>query len=241
MSDDPTIQPEAAPEPSGPDWSAFEQAGITPDRLDEVQNAVNMARGLQNLDTRGQYLQQIVNPQYDGQFLRQIVEGPQEPPDPWAHLRGDDAPDDDTYAYEPQAPAFDPSVLPEVLDPVLQQYGQQIEQRVFERLNGMAAEQHVKETSTSAVKSAGLPPEMAEMVEMRVRQVQQTQPQRQAGDIANEVASQLKSSLMGWAAAPPANPAPTTPVPQGQVPSQREVPKNFDDLARIKAAELRGG
>jgi hypothetical protein len=46
---------------------------------------------------------------------------------------------------------------------------------------------------------------------------------------------------MGWAAAPPANPAPTTPVPQGQVPSQKEQPKDLYDLARIKAAELRGG
>ena len=237
MSDDPTQQPAEAPEPAAPSWEAFEQAGITPDQFEKVQQAVSMYDGLQNLDTRSQALGKIINPQYDGQFLRSMVEGEQEPADPWAHLRGGEQPEPE-YGYEPEPQGFDPSVLPEVLDPVLQQYGQQIEQRVFAQLNQMAAEQHIKETATSALQSANLPATFASLVEQQIRQQQQLNPTRQAGDIAREAAAALQREIMQYQAAPPANPQPAGQVPSGPAPTLDRAPGNFDELAKEMARRL---
>jgi hypothetical protein len=233
---DPNV-PEGGVPDGPPEAPALPDYGAPPE---VIQEALSVYRDLNNLDTRHQRLQQIVRPDIDGQFLRQLGE-PQQETDPWAHLRGQEE-YEDPYGnqYEaPQQPQFDPRMLPEVLDPVLQQYTQQSEQRIFERLGQMAQEQVVKDAAQSAVSEAGLPPELAEMVEFRVKAQSQLQPNRQPAEIAREVGNQLKATLSGWAAAPSANPAPSAPLPSGPAPSLQERPSSFEDLARIAAENLR--
>ncbi len=224
--------------PAAPKAPAVPDYGAPPE---VIQEALSVYNDLNNLDRRHQRLQQIVRPDIDGQFLRQMGEPAQEPQDPWAHLRGQEE-YEDPYGnqYEaPQQPQFDPRMLPEVLDPVLQQYTQQSEQRIFERLGQMAQEQVVRDAAQSAVSESGLPPELAEMVEFRVKAQAQLQPNRQPADLAKEIGNQLKAQLSAWAAAPSANAGPSAPIPSGPAPSLQEMPKSFEDLARIQAENLR--
>jgi hypothetical protein len=229
---DPTVPPEGevpAP-PAAPDYGASDEV---------IREALSVYNDLNNLDTRHQRLQQIVRPDIDGQFLRSMGE-PQQEQDPWAHLRGQEE-YEDPYGnqYEAQAPQFDPRMLPDMLDPVLQSRDQQIEERIFSRLGQMAQDQVVKDASESAVRDSGLPPELAEMVEFRVKAQAQLQPNRQPADLAKEIGNQLKAQLSAWAAAPSANPAPSAPLPSGPAPSLQERPSSFEDLARIQAENMR--
>jgi hypothetical protein len=224
--------------PAAPEAPAVPDYGAPPE---VIQEALSVYRDLNNLDTRHQRLSQIVRPDIDGQFLRSIGE-PQQEQDPWAHLSGQEEYVDDPYGnpgYEPQQPQFDPRMLPEIMDPVLQSRDQQIEERIFNRLGQMAQDQVMKEAAQSAVSEAGLPPDLAEMVEFRVKAQAQLQPNRQPADLAREIGNQLKAQFSAWAAAPSANPAPSAPLPSGPAPSLQERPSSFEDLARIQAENMR--
>lgn len=220
----PITPPEVTPAPT-PDYGGAS--------AEEVQQALNMYRGLNNLDTRGEYLQRVIRPEYDGQFIRQMVEPAAPAADPWAQVAPEDEPE---YEYEPQAPE---PFNPRSLEPVFGHYAEQTEQRIFERLGQMAQENAVKESSASAASASGLPPQVAGLIEQQVREAQRLQPNRMASDLATEAARALATSLAQWQATPSATPAPTAAVPSGPVPSTREVPKSFEDLARIRADELR--
>lgn len=221
MSDESTA-PQAPEPPSGPDWSAFEQAGITPDSFGDVQNALNLARGLQNLDTRHQYLQQIVRPDIDGNFLRQVVQ-PQEEQDPWQAL-------EPQYEYEqPEQPVFDPRSLQPVFEGYGEQLRNQIRQEIMGELQGMAQEQAVKDASARASQQANIPAEFSEMVEFRVKAAQQMYPNRQVDDIAREVAESLQRTFAQYQAAPPATPAPSGSVPAGPMPDTLQRPRTIEE------------
>ena len=62
MPDEPTTPPEGQ---AASDWSAFTEAGITPDRAQEVVQAYQAMQDLNNLDKRPQALQQLVRPDLD--------------------------------------------------------------------------------------------------------------------------------------------------------------------------------
>lgn len=205
---DPTNAPEGQPvvDPS-PDFG-----GASPE---EITQALNMYRGLNNLDTRGQYLQQIVRPEYDSQFLRQVTSDPPAPTSPWETL-GEPEPE---YYEEP--PAFDPRSL----EPVFDSYKQQIEQSIFDRLGQMAQEQTLSESATAAVQSAKLPEALTPLIKQRVQEAQRLQPNRQASDLAAEAARQLQVELAGFQAAPPATPTPATAIPSGPSPDTLQKPK----------------
>lgn len=225
MSDE-SIAPQAPEPPSGPDWSAFEQAGITPDNIGDVQNALNLARGLQNLDTRHQYLQQIVRPDIDGNFLRQVVQPPEEH-DPWQAL-------EPQYGYEQpeqqyEQPVFDPRSLQPVFEGYGEQLRNQIRQEIMGELQGMAQEQAVKDASARAAQQANIPAEFAEMVEFRVKSAQQMYPNRQVDDLAREVADQLHRSIAQYQASPPANQAPSGSVPAGPIPDTLQRPRSMEE------------
>jgi hypothetical protein len=232
---DPNV-PEGGVPDGPPEAPALPDYGAPPE---VIQEALSVYRDLNNLDTRHQRLQQIVRPDIDGQFLRQLGE-PQQEQDPWAHLRGQEEYEDPYAQPQYEQPQFDPRMLPDMLDPVLQSRDQQIEERIFSRLGQMAQDQVVKEASESAVRDSGLPPELAEMVEFRVKAQAQLQPNRQPADLAREIGNQLKAQLSAWAAAPSASPAPSAPLPSGPAPSLDQRPKDFDEMARMAAERLRG-
>lgn len=225
---DPMPEPEGQ-QPAAPEMPDY---GASPD---VIREALSVYNDLNNLDTRHQRLSQIVRPDIDGQFLRSFGE-PQEEQDPYAQFYGQPEYEDPQgqyqQQYEPQQPVFDPRQLGDTI-------AQQVERRVFEQLGQMAQDQAVKDAAQSAVRDASLPPELAEMIEFRVKGQMQVQPNRQPADLAREIGSQLKATLSGWAAAPSANPAPTSAPPSGPAPSLQERAKDFDELARIAAENLR--
>jgi hypothetical protein len=81
---DPNALPPEGEAPAAPEAPAMPDYGAPPE---VIQEALSVYRDLNNLDTRHQRLSQIVRPDIDGQFLRQLGE-PQQEQDPWAHLRG---------------------------------------------------------------------------------------------------------------------------------------------------------
>lgn len=248
MADEPTT-----PEPSAaPDWSAFTDAGITPDKASEVVQAYQAVQSLNNLDTRPQALQNLVRPDLDGQILRQMLGGEQEaeqPADPWQQFApespdpiGYDAAGNPVFAQPPgqyAEPGFDPRSL----QPVFDQYGNQVEERAYRRvmddLQKMAVDQSVRDSSASAAQQAGLPASVSGLIEQHVREQMRLQPNRQAADLAADAARSLSAELMAWRAAPAENPPPTGAIPSGPAPSLDERPKDFKDAARIMAERLR--
>lgn len=215
---DPTNAPapegqQPAPEPTpAPDFG-----GRSPE---QIQQALNLYEGLHNLDTRGQFLQQIVRPDIDGQFLRQMVQPQEEEADPWQSFEQPE------YEQEYEQPAvFDPRQL----EPVFDQYGQRIEQKIMGQLQQMALDQQVRESAASASQQAGLPPVAAQLIEQRVREQQALQPNRQASDLAAEAARDLYNQFAQWQAQPPANPAPSNSVPTGPSPDTLQKPKTIEE------------
>lgn len=204
----PEGQPTPDPTPAAPDYGASPEV---------IQQALNMYNGLNNLDTRGQYLQQIVRPEYDGQFLRGLTEQPEQP-DPWAQF-------DPEPQYD-QEPQYEPQPFnPRDLQPVFDTQAQEIERRVFERLGQMAQDQAIVDSASSAASAAGLPASTSALIEQRVREAQRMQPNRQAGDLATEAAKALATELLQWKATPPANPAPSSSVPGGPSPDTLQKPR----------------
>lgn len=232
------------PDQTNPDGPSTPDFGASPE---EIQQALNMYRGLNNLDTRGETLQRIVRPDYDGHVLRQIVEPEQPAGDPWDNFAepepmGYAADGTPVFAEPPvqyggyqQPQGFDPRSL----QPVFDQYGNQIKNDIFEQLGQMAQEQAFKDSAAQAAGAAGLPPTVAGLIEQRVREAQRMSPNRQIGDIANEVARSVQTELLQWKATPPEGGAlGGGAAPAGPVPSTREVPKSFDDYARILKGEM---
>lgn len=214
----PEGQAPAAPESATPDYGADPET---------IQNALNMYRGLNNLDTRGEYLQRIVRPEYDGQFLRQMVEPQQqEPADPWGHV--------EQYEEQYEEPAYqeqgiNPQDLRQTLDPVFQGYGEQVEQRIFERLGQMAHEQAIKESAQSAAQQAGLPARFASAIEHEVQQAARMQPNRQPAELAQEIATAYRTELAQIAATPPAQRPPAGSVPSGPAPDSLQKPRTLEE------------
>jgi hypothetical protein len=231
---DPNV-PEGGVPDGSPEAPALPDYGAPPE---VIQEALSVYRDLNNLDTRHQRLQQIVRPDIDGQFLRQLGE-PQQQADPYEQFyAGQEQPDpygnpQEPQYYEPQAPVFDPRDFASTVK-------EDIRREIFGELGEMAQQQAVKDAAQSAVRDAGLPPELSEMIEFRVAAQAKLQPTRQPGDLAREIGNQLKATLSGWAAAPSASPAPSAPLPSGPAPSLQERPSSFEDLARIAAENLRG-
>lgn len=250
MPDEPTTPPEGQ---AASDWSAFTEAGITPDRAQEVVQAYQAMQDLNNLDKRPQALQQLVRPDLDGQILRQMIgaeqPAPEPEPNPWERFApaepqpiGYDAAGNPVFdqppgQYEPQG--FDPRSL----QPVFDQYGNQVEERAYRRvmddLQKMAVDQNVRDSASSAATAAGLPGSLSGMIEQQVREQMRLQPNRQAADLAADAARSISAELMAWRAAPAENPPPTGAVPSGPAPSLDERPKDFNDAARIMAERLR--
>jgi len=212
-----------APDPT-PDYGGASQ--------DEITQALDMFRGLNNLDTRGQYLEKVVRPEYDGQFLRQMgqpAEAEAEPNDPWATYN--EQYNEQAQYEEPQyeQPQFDPSTLPQMLQPVLDTNAQEIERRVFERLGQMAQDQSIRDSSESAAKFNNLPPSTAALIEQQVRAQQQMNPNRQAGELAKEAAAALATELLQWKATPPPTPPPSSAVPSGPSPDTLQKPRTVEE------------
>ena len=212
--------PAAPAEPSGPDWSAFEQAGITPDKADEVRQAYDLYRGLQNLDTRGQYLQQIVRPDIDAQVIQNVFGEPEEEHDPWAQVFGQEEPDE---------PQFDPRALPQVFDQYKESLRDELKREIFGELSQMAMSQEFDSSAQTAVQQHGLPPSDAQFIRSQVEQVARQYPNRQPREIADEIARQRKTELMQWAGAPAATPAPAGGPQGGPAPAPTQPPSPGDD------------
>lgn len=226
MADEPNTteglgQPDApaAPEPSGPDWSAFEQAGITPDKADEVRRAYEMFQGIQNLDTRGQYLQQIIRPGIDDQVIQSLYGEPEEQEDIYAPLYGQE---------EPEQPQFDPTALPQVLESYKQSLRDELKKEIYGELGQMAAQQEYENSASTAVQAHGLPPSDAQFIRAQVEQLARQYPNRQPRDIADEIARARKNELMQWAGQPPAAQTPAAP-PGGPTPSPTQPPAPGED------------
>lgn len=223
MPDIPTPDGAPAPEPTpAPDFG-----GASPE---VISQALDLYNGLNNLDTRGQYLQQVVRPEYDGQFLRQMAQPEAEQAeDPWAAYNQQYAEPEYEQQYEPQAPAFDPTTLPQMLEPRFEAERERIVKEVFGQLNQMAQDQAVRDSAGEAARAMNLPPAMSSLIEQQVREQQQLHPNRQASDLAREAATALSTQLLQWKATPPANPAPTSAVPGGPAPDTLQKPRTIEE------------
>lgn len=210
-----------APEPQGPDWSAFEKAGITPDKADEVRQAYDLYRGLQNLDTRGQYLQQIVRPDIDAQTINTVFGAEEDQDDPWAPVFGQDD--------EPEQPQFDPRALPQVFEEYEQRILAQAEQNIMSKLTQMAQGQEFDNSAQMAVQAHNLPPSDAQFIRAQVEQMARQYPNRQPREIADEIARARKNELMQWAGQPAAAPAPPAGPAGGPAPAAVQPPQPGDD------------
>lgn len=215
---DPTNAPapegQVPPAPEAPPAPDF--GGRSPE---QIQKAIDLYEGLHDLDRRGTYLQQIVRPDIDGQFLQRVMQ-PQEPDDPYASFYGEAEAEEEQY-YEPQAPAFDPREYAEVIK-------NDVTQTVMGQLQQMALDQQVKESSSAAVAQVGLPPAASPLVEQYVRDQQRLQPNRQASDLAAEAARNLHTQFAQWQATPPAAPAPSAP-PSGPAPDTLQKPRTIEE------------
>lgn len=227
--------PTNAPAPEGQEPTPAPEAPSTPDyglSPEELQNAANLYRGLNNLDTRGQYIQQVVRPDIDGQFLRGMFEPQQqEQQDPWQQFTGE--PEYEEPEYQP---AFDPDMLRQAVRAEIEQ-GQQ---QMWGQLQEMAVNQQITESAAQATQAANLPSFLSGSIEQQVRQQHQLQPNRQFGDIANEVAQKYARELAQYQAAPPATPAPQGQVPGGPAPSQQERPTDWKSMIEYAQQNLQG-
>lgn len=209
------VPPAPAEAPPAP---ALDFGGRSPE---QIQKAIDLYEGLHDLDRRGTYLQQIVRPDIDGQFLQRVMQPQQEQEDPYAPFYAEEQPEEEQY-YEPQAPAFDPRQYAEIIK-------NDVTQSVMGQLQQMALDQQVKESASSAVQQVGLPPASAPLVEQYVREQQRLQPNRQASDLAAEAARNLYTQFAQWQAAPPAAPAPTGQVPSGPAPDTLQKPRTIEE------------
>lgn len=221
---DPTNAPEGQP-PAAPVAPAAPDYGASPE---VIQQALNLYNGLNNLDTRGQYLQQVVRPDIDGQFIRQMVEPQQPAPDPYAQFMPQEYITDEQYMpqeqqFAPYAPPFDPHDFAQTLK-------QDVSKTIFDQLGEMAQQQQVTESAKQAAQSAGIPESLASMIEARVRDAQKLQPNRQIGELANEHAKAIAAELMAWKATPAETPPPASAPPSGPAPSLDEGPKDLNDI-----------
>lgn len=217
------------PEPAaGPDWSSFEQAGITPDNAHEVQQALNLYRGVNNLDTRQQYLDQLIRPGLDPWSKAQA-----EQQDPWSAMQGDD---EGEYEYEqPQAPAFDPRQL----TPVFEGYAERIERGIFEKLGAMAQRQALEDAATQALTKHGLPADLAPGLQQEVEQITRQYSNRQPGEVAEQLAAQKKQKLMEWANANVGRPSQQgAPPPAGAPTPSGDGPPRTDEEAMRRSMEM---
>lgn len=235
-------QPEGAapPEQSVPDYG-----GASPE---EIQNALNMARGLSNLDTRHDVLGKLVRPDVDAQFLRsQFAPAEEEPEadfDPFAEVYGEQPPnllgyDQQTgqpiYGNQPQfqEPAFDPRSLA----PVFDQFGEHTRQQavqealqIFEqRQMEQAREQGISQGVSAAVQTHGLSDFGKGIVEAMTRQAVAQNPNKAPGDIANEMAkAYLDDSAQRFVANGGVPPVQGAAPPGGPIPGDA-APKTFKD------------
>lgn len=210
-------------EPAAPDYSSFAQAGITPEMLDEITNARNLYQGLNNLNTRQQYLDQLIQP-FDGYSRAQA-----EQQDPWAGY-ADDGEDEGYYEPQPQQP---PPFDPRSLQPVFEGYGEQIEQRIMGRLTSMARDQAIEDATAGAVREAGLPPSFSRAIQAEVDQVTNQYANRQPADVAREVAARFKADIAAYHAASAAPPAQTPGPPPADAPVPGDAePKTWEDAMR---------
>jgi len=210
-----------APEPTGPDWTAFEKAGITPDKADEVRQAYDLYRGLQNLDTRGQYLQQIVRPGIDDQTIQSLYGDQTEEQDPWAGVFGEEE--------EPPEPQFDPRALPGVFEQYEQRILERAEQTIMGKLTQMAQVQEFESSAQAAVQAHGLPQSDAMWLRGQVEQMARQYPNRQPREIANEIAQARKTELLQWLGQAQAPPAPASGPTGGPVPAPTQPPQPGED------------
>lgn len=200
-------------EPANP-WSAFEQAGITPDKADEVQRAYAHWQDLNNLDRRQQALQSVIRPDIDTWIGQQSAEAT----DPLAQYAPQPEYEEEYVPQQPQMPDF-------------QEYGNQVVEAAVQKANAqwearlaqMFAEQQITDAAQSAAKDAGLPPSMAADIEYQARQRAAQQPNRAPADLAREIASQRADELRAWAAQATPPPIGSPATPGGPVPSLSEA------------------
>lgn len=205
MSTDLTPDPEGqAPAPPSP-WAPFEQAGITPDKAEEVVEAYKTIQGLGNLDTRQQYLDRLINPQYDPYVKRGQEEPAEEESDPFEQVYGEEPqivgyqPDGTPVFDQPfeqqQAPGFDPRTLA----PVFDTYTQHAKNEAVEAAKAWLGEQMRDQALTQGVQHAAAEHKLNDfdrgIVENLTRQAVSQQPNRAPADIANDVAKQYVDNM----------------------------------------------
>jgi hypothetical protein len=200
------------PPETGPDWSAFEQAGITPDKAEEVAKAYDHWQRLNNLDHRQEALQSVIRPDIDTWLGQQ----PEAPEDPLAQYATPQEYEEEEYQV-PQQPQM----------PDLHQFGTDITAAAVaaaradwqQQLQQMFADQQITDAASAAVKDAGLPPTMASLIEHEARQRASQQPNRSAAEIATEIATERATELREHFAQNSPPPIGSPSLPGGPVPS----------------------
>lgn len=209
---EPAGEPSGEAAPEGPDLTWAQ--GLDQER---VQRAMNLYDGIHNLDTREQYLGQVLGPhdpwvrreEQAGEDYGSVYQQPPEPQPVGYTAAGEpvyEQPYQEQQEYQPQQ--IDPEALYATF-----------EQRFFGKLGEMAQVQEIKQAADAAVQAANLPPATVALVEQRVNEATRLYPHRQAGDLAREAAQAIATEFAQWQARPPAAPAPQGQVPGGPEPT----------------------
>jgi hypothetical protein len=231
MSDAENGAVEGVPEPT-PDF------GASPE---EIQQALDTYRGLNNLDTRSEYLSKIVRPDIDTHFIQQFNQPQQEEePDyfesfaPEQELMGYDAQGQPVYGQPPvPQQGFDPRSLA----PVFDQFGEHTRQQavqealaIFEkRQMEQAREQGISQGVSSAAAEHGLSDFAKGVVEQMTRATVQSQPNRAPADIAKDMAkAYLDDAAQRFVQNGGVPPVQGAPVPGGPIPGD-SAPKSFKE------------
>lgn len=229
---EPTIPTEGQPSEPAPQQPEY---GASPE---EIQSALALQRGLNNLDTRSQYLQQVVRPDLDGQFLRQAIGQTEEQPESASPFEEVYGPQPQVIGFNPDGtPVFDQPYNPQqqqgfdpyTLEPVLDQWGKTVEQHAVEqatkaveqRLLAQASEAAVNSGVDAAAKKHNLDAEDRQVVDYLTREAMKTDRAAPA-DIADRVATSfLQRQAQRFVAQGGALPTPDAPAaPSGPVPAE---------------------
>ncbi len=232
------------PDPASDLTPGAEPAAPAPPADPTLDQARALYGGLNNLDTRAEYIGKTLIPGQDlptgmtwdqaraALFAMQQPE-PDEPDDPWEQL-APQVPEPQFLGFDPQGqPVYDQQQYaqpapfdPRSLQPVFESQREQLKAELMRDLQQQQAQQAWDQNLSQGVQSAATEHKLSDFaraaVEAATRSAAQQQPNRAPSEIAKEMAEQYVADANArFVAAGGVPPAPPGQVPNGPVPSEQ--------------------